>query len=89
MAFTSSKRLKISTFKLNTLLAMAQAISGEMRTEDLIDRFRKILNEDLEIDRILFFKFETKWEIILSTNCPPAVCQNIDVERDLLTYNEI
>ncbi len=89
MSFTSSKRLKLSTFKLNALLAMAQAINGEMRTEDLMERFRIILNDDLEIDRILFFKFEEKWELLLSTNCPECLCGDIDVERDLLEFTEI
>ena len=89
MSFTSSKRLKLSTFKLNALLAMAQAINGEMRTEDLMERFRTILNDDLEIDRILFFKFEEKWELLLSTNCPECLCGDIDVERDLLEFTEI
>lgn len=89
MSFTSSKRLKLSTFKLNALLAMAQAISSDMRTEDLLERFRTILNDDLEIDRILFFKFEDKWDLLLSTNCPESLCDDIDVERDLMEFTEI
>ncbi len=89
MSFSSSKRLKLSTFKLNTLLSMAQAISGEMRTEDLMDRFRNILNNDLEIDRVLFFKFEDKWQLLLSTNCSESISSQIDPERDLLCFDDI
>jgi len=89
MSFNSSKRLKLSTFKLNTLLSMAQAISGEMRTEDLMDRFRTILNDDLEIDRVLFFKFEERWKLLLSTNCPETISSQIDPERDLLCFDDI
>ncbi|MFP4556828.1 MAG: PP2C family protein-serine/threonine phosphatase [Bacteroidales bacterium] len=89
MSFTSSKRLKLSTFKLNALLSMAQAISGDMQTEDLIDRFRLILNEDLEIDRILFFKFEDNWRLLLSSNCSEEISSKIDVERDLINFTDI
>ena len=89
MAFTSSKRLKLSTFKLNALLSMAQAISGEMKTEDLMNRFRTILNEDLEIDRVLFFKFEEKWKLLLSTNCPESISSAIVPEVDLLSFKDI
>ncbi|MDX9848136.1 MAG: PP2C family protein-serine/threonine phosphatase [Tenuifilaceae bacterium] len=89
MSFASSKRLKLSTFKLNALLSMAQAISGEMRTEDLMERFRTILNEDLEIDRVLFYKFEEKWKLLLSTNCSEQISSQIDPENDLLCFNDI
>ncbi|PKP39442.1 MAG: serine/threonine protein phosphatase [Bacteroidetes bacterium HGW-Bacteroidetes-15] len=89
MSFASSKRLKLSTFKLNALLGMAQAISGEMRTEDLMERFRIILNDDLEIDRIAFFKFENKWELLLSTNCCDGLESQINVEEDLLPFTDI
>ena len=68
---------------------MAQAISGEMETKDLMDRFRTILNEDLEIDRVLFFKFEEKWELLLSTNCPESTSSAINPEVDLVPFNDI
>ena len=89
MSFSSSKRLKLSTFKLNALLSMAQAISGEMKTEDLMDRFRTILNDDLEIDRVVFFKFEEKWELLLSTNCPESISSAIDPELNLMGFDDI
>ncbi|HOP03504.1 MAG TPA: SpoIIE family protein phosphatase [Tenuifilaceae bacterium] len=90
MSFSSSsKRLKLSTFKLNALLSMAQAISGDMRVEDLLERFRSILNDDLGIDRVLFFKCEEKWELILSTNCSESISNQIDVERDLINLTDI
>ncbi|MDD2549877.1 MAG: SpoIIE family protein phosphatase [Bacteroidales bacterium] len=89
MAFTSSNRLKLTTFKLNALLSMAQAISGEMTTEDLMDRFRSILNDDLDIDRVLFFKFEEEWKVLLSTNCPEKISSAINPEVDLLPFDDI
>ena len=85
----SSKRLKLSTFKLNALLSMAQAISSDMKTEDLLERFRIILNNDLEIDRVAFYKFEKTWELILATNCSADLTNQIDVERDLSSITDI
>ncbi|NVO08662.1 MAG: SpoIIE family protein phosphatase [Bacteroidales bacterium] len=86
---SSSKRLKQSTFKLNALLTMAQAISADLKTENLLQRFGTILNDDLGIDRVLFYKKEETWELLLKTNCPDSVIENIDVERDLMAFNEI
>ncbi|MBP7168910.1 MAG: SpoIIE family protein phosphatase [Bacteroidales bacterium] len=69
---------------------MAQAISAELKTEELIDRFKRILNDDLGIDRILLYKIEEgKWQLLLNSNCPERVVENINVERDLLPFNEI
>lgn len=91
MSVTSSQnRLKLSTFKLNALLGMAQAISAELKTEELIDRFRAILNDDLGIDRILLYKKEEEsWQLLLNSNCPDSVVEGISVERDLLPFSEI
>ncbi len=89
MSFSSSKRLKLSTFKLNALLSMAQAISSDMQTEDLIGRFKQILNDDLEIDRVLFFKYEDNWRLLLSSNCSEEISSQIDVERDLISFTDI
>ncbi len=90
MSLSSSKRLMLSTFKLNTLLAMAQAISSDMKIDDLLERFQRILNDDLGIDRVLFFLYEeNKWKLLLSSNCPASISDNISVERDLLELTEI
>ncbi|HPD94458.1 MAG: SpoIIE family protein phosphatase [Bacteroidales bacterium] len=87
---TSQNRLKLSTFKLNALLGMAQAISADLKTEELIDRFRSMLNDDLGIDRILLYKKEeAHWDLLLNSNCPQKVVDSISVEKDLLPFNEI
>lgn len=86
---SSSKRLKQSTFKLNALLTMAQAISADLKTENLLQRFKTILSDDLGIDRVLFYKKEETWELILNSNCPDSIVKAIDVERDLTSYTEI
>lgn len=89
-ASASQNRLKLTTFKLNALLGMAQAISAELKTEEILDRFRVILNDDFGIDRILLYKKEeTSWELLLNSNCPLSTVKQIVVERDLLPCQEI
>ncbi|HQB77803.1 Stage II sporulation protein E [anaerobic digester metagenome] len=86
---SSVKRLKLSTFKLNTLLNMAQAINDDFKIDSLLERFRSIVNDDLSIDRVLFYKKEEEWELLLKTNCPDYIVDNIDVDRDLASIDDI
>jgi len=86
----SQRRLKLSTFKLNTLLSFSQAINRSRSTQGLLDRFEQILREDLGIDRILFFyKYENGWDCILRSGVPEGIEKEIDVEQELLPITEI
>lgn len=69
---------------------MAQAISADLETEGIINRFQTILNDDLGIDRILLYKREGKtWELLLNSNCPQQIADNINVDNDLAQFEEI
>ncbi|MFP4024916.1 MAG: GAF domain-containing SpoIIE family protein phosphatase [Thiohalospira sp.] len=85
----SINRLKLSTFKLNTLLTITKAINANLSTEELLQRYEKILREDLNIGKILIFKFDKGWNLILSSGCSQNIIDQIDVEKDLLTHKEI
>lgn len=86
----SLKRLKLSTFKLNTLLSFTQAINKSRSTQGLLGRYEQILRDDLGIDRILFFyKYENGWECILRFGVPEGVEKQINVEEELLPISEI
>ncbi|HUW05446.1 MAG TPA: SpoIIE family protein phosphatase [Williamwhitmania sp.] len=86
----SLKRLKLSTFKLNTLLSFTQAINKSRSTQGLLARYEEILRDDLGIDRILFFyKYENGWECILRFGVPEGAEQQINVEEELLPISEI
>ena len=61
----SLRRLKLSNFKLNTLLDITQAINDNLSTEDLIDRYEKILCTELNIGKVVVFSFNKKWRKIL------------------------
>ena len=86
----SQRRLKLSTFKLNTLLSFSQTINKSRSTQGLLSRFEQILREDLGIDRILFFyKYENGWDCILRSGVPDGIEREINVEEELLPITEI
>jgi sigma-B regulation protein RsbU (phosphoserine phosphatase) len=85
----SINRLKLSTFKLNTLLTITKAINDNLSTDELLKRYEKILREDLNIGKILIFKFDKNWELILSSGCSQEIIKRIDVEKDLIEHTEI
>ena len=85
----SINRLKLSTFKLNTLLTITKAINANLSTEELLQRYEKILRDDLNIGKILIFKFDKGWNLILSSGCSQKIIDQIEVEKDLLAHKEI
>ncbi|MBU8893612.1 MAG: SpoIIE family protein phosphatase [Bacteroidales bacterium] len=85
----SINRLKLSTFKLNTLLTITKAINENLSTEELLKRYEQILREDLNIGKILIYKYDKTWDLILSSGCSKQIIKQIDVEEDLLEHAEI
>ena len=84
------ERLKISTFKLNALLAITQAINENLPQEELLKRYEKLLKEDLNIGKILIFMFDSaSWMCLLSSGVKEKSSLNLNVEKDLLKYLEI
>ena len=59
---SSKKRLQVSKFKLNSLLAITKAINENLSVEELLKRYEEILRRDLLIGKILIYKFGVKWE---------------------------
>ena len=84
MQSKSSERLKITTFKLNSLLSITQAINENLPTCDLLNHYETILKEDLNIGKVLIYKYSNKWECILSSGFPETIHEKIKVERDLV-----
>ncbi|NJK96920.1 MAG: hypothetical protein HC905_20160 [Bacteroidales bacterium] len=88
----SLKKLKIINFKLNALLEITKAINTNMPVGDLLVLYRDIILENLKIGKILIFRYNNGWEKLLNSLCgedgsPFPV--NIDVERDLLCFQDI
>lgn len=85
----SDNRLKLSTFKLNALLDITLAINDNVSTSELIRRYEKMLTDDLDIGKVIVLKYSDKWECLLNSGFGPRFFNKVDMERDLLPFEEI
>lgn len=85
----SIKRLKLYSFKLNALLEVTQAINANPSIQELLDKYTKILRDDLNIGRILIYKKNGQWDKLVVSGFSDSEEFNIDVQRDLIPYDEI
>ena len=76
-------RLKISKFKLDSLLDITLSINANLPTEDLLSKYEYILRNNLGIGKILIFKRSDTWECLLNGGFPKHF-ETIDVESRLL-----
>lgn len=84
-----SKRLELSNFKLNALLKLTLSINDNLPVDKLLDEFNTILQQDLNIGKVLLFSYNQGWKNILSSEIEEEIIQNINVEKDLSNYREI
>lgn len=84
----TTDRLKISKFKLDSLLDITLSINANLPTETLLSKYEKILRHDLGIGKVLIFKRSDTWECILNAGFP-ADLEKIDVETRLLGIKEV
>jgi len=81
-------RLKISRFKLDSLLDITMSINANLPTETLLAKYESILRDNLGIGKILIFKRSDEWECLLNGGFPKYY-ENIDVESRLLGFDDI
>jgi len=84
----SSKRKEISNFKLNSLLDITLAINENLSTEELLRKYEKLLKDDLDIGKILIYKFGEKWECILNSGFQKNL-NDLDAEKHFASIREI
>jgi sigma-B regulation protein RsbU (phosphoserine phosphatase) len=84
----ATDRLKISRFKLDSLLDITLSINANLPTEDLLAKYEYILRHNLGIGKILIFKHSGAWECLLNGGFPKQF-ETIDVESRLLSITEI
>ncbi|MBN2214178.1 MAG: SpoIIE family protein phosphatase [Bacteroidales bacterium] len=90
MAKSSSiNRLQLTTFKLQSLLRITEAINENLTQEQLLRQYEELLTKDLKIGKVLIFKFEETWKCILRSGEVEGNYLNLDIERDLLCLTEI
>ncbi len=85
----SIKRLKLTTFKLRSLLNITQAINDNLTQDELLERYKSILCDDLNIGKIILFKYNEGWNCILHTGVTDESYKRIDVEKDLKQFDDI
>ncbi len=81
-------RLKISKFKLDSLLDLTISINANLPTDELLSKYESILRNSLGIGKILIFKHSGTWECLLNGGFPKHF-ETIDVESRLLGICEI
>jgi phosphoserine phosphatase RsbU/P len=81
-------RLKISKFKLDSLLDITVSINANLPTEILLSKYEDILRHSLGIGKILILKRSDTWECLLNGGFPKHL-ETIDVEARLLSITEI
>lgn len=84
----STDRLKISKFKLDSLLDITLSINANLPTETLLTKYEKILRHDLGIGKVLILKRSDTWECILNAGFPKEL-EKIDVETKLLNIRDL
>ncbi len=82
--------LKNCNNKLKTVLNITLAINSNQPIRKLLSIFKNILVNDLNIKKfILFWNYRKEWKIILKSYVKEEDYKNIDVDRDLLHFDEI
>jgi sigma-B regulation protein RsbU (phosphoserine phosphatase) len=84
----SKERLKLSRFKLDSLLDITLSINANLPTEVLLAKYESILRNNLGIGKILIFKRSAQWECLLNGGFPKCF-ESLDVEKRLLGFDEI
>ncbi len=83
-----NNRLKISKFKLDSLLDITLSINANLPTEVLLSKYESILRENLGIGKILIFKRSETWECLLNGGFPKSY-EKINVKERLLGFDDI
>lgn len=83
-----TNRLKISKFKLDSLLDITLSINANLPTEDLLSKYEAILRHNLGIGKILIYKRSETWCCLLNGGFPKHF-ETVDVESRLFGITEI
>jgi len=81
-------RLKLSKFKLDSLLDITLSINANLPVDELLAKYDSILRNYLNIGKILIFKRSNVWECILNGGFSKKT-ETINVESKLQNITEI
>ena len=82
-------KLEFCNFKLRTLLDFTLAINQNTSTDDLMKMYEKLLRWSLNIGKVVVFAKNSGWDMILGSGISGNKYIDIDVEKDLLPFEEI
>lgn len=87
----SIRKLKLSNFKLNSLLEITLAINENFSTTKLFEKYEKILSQDLNVGKIYVLIKKDRWESVLRTGIPADYNPNPHelIEQYLHSFQEI
>jgi len=89
MVNLQENRRTVTKFKLNALLDITLAINDNLATGELIRRYENLLTDDLNIGKVMLFKFGEAWECLLNAGFSDDFTKKLDINIDLLEYKEI
>ncbi len=85
----SINRLQLTTFKLQSLLNITQAINENLTRDELLEIYRQLLTKDLNIGKVLVFMLEDTWKCLLRSGDVGESYACINVEYDLIPIQDI
>jgi sigma-B regulation protein RsbU (phosphoserine phosphatase) len=83
-----SRRLLMSNFKLNVLLEVTLSINENLPVKELLNKYQRILKDDLEIGKVIVYKLNENWECILNAGFDKKH-ENLDVIKYLTDITDI
>ena len=84
-----SERIRQLSFKLNALLDITLALSQNLPVRELMEHYRKILQDDLGIGKILLLQNTGDWDIILNQGYDIENLNANELAEELKVYNDI
>ncbi len=75
------KRLKLKDFKLDALLEITHAINSKLAVPELLQLYRRVLETDLGIEKLVLYALQDRWTAILQfgvKGAPPDVHNEAD-----------
>src|SRR5690554_2887135 len=87
---TKKRRVRLYKDRLNLILELTQTINEERSIEDLLSEFEILLREEFDVGKTVVFTLsDGSWRNILSSGVTEEEVAKIEVEKDLLCYQQI
>lgn len=83
-----NEELKFKDFELNSLLEITKGINSDQSIEYLLSVYEFILKEQLGLQKFVLYKKHKNWTHLIKTGVKGKI-KNIDIERDLLRFQDI